>query len=55
VEIVCHEKEIAELKQKLEICKIPQKELALLKRIKQLEAEDEAEKRHTPKRDNWTH
>ena len=52
---MCHEKEIAELKQKLEVCKIPQKELALLKRIKQLEAEDEAETKHTPKRNDWIH
>ena len=41
---MCHAKEIAELRKQLASCTLPQKELALIKKIKQLEQEDAAEK-----------
>lgn len=41
---MCHAKEIEELRKQLAACTLPQKELALIKRIRQLELEDEAEK-----------
>lgn len=42
--VMCHAKEIAELRKQLASCTLPQKELALIKKIKQLEQEDAAEK-----------
>lgn len=41
---MCHAKEIEELRKQLISCTLPQKEVALIKRIRQLEQEEEAEK-----------